>query len=167
MSEIGVLTTHLARTDRRALSTAWYQAWFGRRAAPSCAPPAVTRGFEPTLATSPLPRTGRAAPVAASRPPAGKAPGEASPRVAVPERRAAADIVVQRIGRAVVRLARTQRPVACTVALGTGRVQLLVRSDAGGTRIVAVCAAADRERVGRALAAARFAVAGAGIMLAA
>ena len=51
--------------------------------------------------------------------------------------------------------------------LETNRVRLLVRVDAAATRVVAICAAADRDRVACALAHARFALAGAGMTLAA
>ena len=50
-----------------------------------------------------------------------------------------------------------------TVPAAGGRVQLVVRCDGTRTRVVAVCAPALRERVERALAQARFALAGCGV----
>ncbi|MEA2722054.1 MAG: hypothetical protein QOJ39_3918, partial [Candidatus Eremiobacteraeota bacterium] len=50
-----------------------------------------------------------------------------------------------------------------TVNVAGGRVHLLVRSDGACTRVVAVCAPLLRERVERALAHVRFALAGAGM----
>ena len=46
------------------------------------------------------------------------------------------------------------------IRAANGRVHVVVRSAAGGTRVVAVCEPALRERVERALAQARFALAG-------
>ncbi len=78
-----------------------------------------------------------------------------------------AELIARRIARPIVSHTHAPRGFARTVTLGSSRVRLLVRTDAGGTRIVALCASADRERVARALAQVRIALAGAGVTLAA
>jgi hypothetical protein len=72
--------------------------------------------------------------------------------------------LARRIERGVVRqTARgAVRSAAFAIDAGNGRVHLLVRTDGGRTRIVALCAPHLRERVDRALAHARFALAAAG-----
>ena len=84
----------------------------------------------------------------------------------MPERRSELDVATRRILGAVHEM-RPATLASRTVDVGSARVRLLVRTDGGVTRVVAVCAAADRERVARALAGARFALAGAGIVVAA
>ncbi|MGA2392881.1 MAG: hypothetical protein ABSH03_05995 [Candidatus Lustribacter sp.] len=71
---------------------------------------------------------------------------------------------MRRIERAVVTLsARRPVPAAHTVDVDGGRVRLLVHTDGRRTRIVAVCSAPLRDVVERALASARFTLAGAGL----
>jgi hypothetical protein len=159
---IAVLALQLARTDRRALSQAWYDTLHvavqeqlsmqtQHRGSPAFEQHAVaTHGAGPS---APASRIGAGA-VARRSHDASHVEGVASVR-----REA------QRI-RITAALA-TARPIARTVAIGDHRVRLLVRSDAGGTRVVAICAAADRDRVARALAGVRVALAGAGVTVAA
>lgn len=71
------------------------------------------------------------------------------------------------LARAVATIATRGQDGAHTVALGRGRVRVMVRTDAGVTRLVALCAERDREAVARALAATRFALATAGFAVAA
>jgi hypothetical protein len=78
------------------------------------------------------------------------------------ERRRPVTETARRIERAVAKLARRPDvPAAHTLDVAGGRVRLLVRSDGSGTRIVALCSGPLREQVERALAGARFALAGA------
>jgi hypothetical protein len=77
------------------------------------------------------------------------------------DRRRPPSDAARRIERAVATAAH--RRASQTVDLGGGRVQLLVRTDGPTTRIVAVCATEARPRVERALAQARFALAGRGL----
>jgi hypothetical protein len=58
---------------------------------------------------------------------------------------------------------RSHAPATLSVKIGDGRVALLVRTDGGTTRIVALCAPQLRERVDRALAHARFSLAASGM----
>jgi hypothetical protein len=60
---------------------------------------------------------------------------------------------------------RTPRSGAASFAIraGGGRIHLIVRADGTHTRVVAVCTAPLRERVERALAQARFALAARGV----
>jgi len=70
----------------------------------------------------------------------------------------------RRIARAVVTLsARRPVPAAHTVDVAGGRVRILVHTDGRATRIVALCSAPLRDTVERALASARFTLAGAGV----
>ncbi|HEX3549165.1 MAG TPA: hypothetical protein VHT53_02250 [Candidatus Elarobacter sp.] len=73
--------------------------------------------------------------------------------------------IAQSVERAVAHTVTS--PVSQTFQLRAGRedVRLLVRGDATGLRLVAVCAAAARERVERALAQARFVLAARGVRL--
>ena len=75
--------------------------------------------------------------------------------------------LARRIERAIVRSGALapHRAAAVAVALDDGRVHLLVRTDGATTRIVALCAPHLRERVDRALAHARFALAATGTRL--
>jgi len=80
-----------------------------------------------------------------------------------PERRLARSDLARRIERGLAR--RTPRNGAASFAIraGGGRIHLVVRSDGARTRVVAVCAPPLRERVERALAQARFVLAGRGV----
>ncbi|HEV2741180.1 MAG TPA: hypothetical protein VGU66_21655 [Candidatus Elarobacter sp.] len=168
---VAVVATQLADTDRRALSQAWYSALHlaerppGARHAPlaSAPPPANADGARrarnphdapPRRSIESARGAGDAARNAAARP-----AGE----IAGPERRAVKTELARRIER---RLAlRPPRGATASFAVhgAGGRVHVVVRSDGGRTRVVAVCAAPLRERVERALAHARFALAGRGV----
>lgn len=165
---VAILATHLAITDRRALSQAWYSALRLAEHAPAVAVPRARVAVE-----APQPAAARAVPVA--RATAGRgavAPGAAPPRRATsgrsdgpaafaPERRAPQTELARRIERGLARHVRGA-PASFAVSVAGGRVQLLVRSDGARTRVVAVCAPKVRERVDRALAHARFSLAAAG-----
>jgi hypothetical protein len=160
--DVAVVATQLARTDRRALSQAWYSALH-------LAHDDGAAARVPTRATGlpvPCALPARAhAPAASTTRGSATAGGAARKRdaAAVPpavERRHVADAAAKRVERALARLAsRAVRRPSHTVAIDGGRVTLLVRSDAQATRIVAVCAAPLRPAVERALAHARYALA--------
>ncbi|GAC1543084.1 MAG: hypothetical protein NVS2B17_22400 [Candidatus Velthaea sp.] len=80
------------------------------------------------------------------------------------ERRAPKTDLARRIERAVVRRrsAIARPPSSIALKAAGGRVALLVRCTGNSTRIVALCAPVLRERVERALAQARFALAARG-----
>jgi hypothetical protein len=88
-------------------------------------------------------------------------------RALLPERRGPAGELARRIERAIVPFGGRvpQRTSAVAVAVGEGRIHLLVRTDGATTRIIALCPAHHRERVDRALAHARFALAASGTRL--
>lgn len=164
---VAVIATQIAQTDRRALSEAWYSALHLAREAPPRAQPSRRSA----AAAAPLPDAplrGRAAGATATpaiAPAFARGARGAGPRGdSADERRRAPSETERRVGRALAALATLPRtPVAHTVDVAGGRVRLLVQSDGRTTRIVALCSAALREPVQRAVASARFALAGAGV----
>jgi hypothetical protein len=80
------------------------------------------------------------------------------------ERRRPVSETARRIERAVQRLAAMPSvPSGHTIDVDGGRIRLLVHHDGRTARLVALCSGPLREQVERALASARFALAGAGI----
>jgi hypothetical protein len=164
---VAVLATHLAQTDRRTLSQAWYSALHlaadaprTRTPAPRAVPPAPDRGAARTTAASESTRPADGAP---PRPPRGAIAVRADARRAladVPERRAAKTAFARTLERGIARRAACGQTASFVVRGANGRVQLVVRTGAGPTRVVAICAPPMRERVERALAHARFTLAG-------
>jgi hypothetical protein len=163
---VAVIATDVAQTDRRALSEAWYSALhLADNARPPQPPRATTK-----LATTPASPTQRAphAPQVGGegRPPLSSraSRGTAIPPPSAQDRRQPTSASSRRIERAVVTLsARRPVPAAHTVDVDGGRVRLLVHTDGRRTRIVAVCSSPLRDVVERALASARFTLAGAGL----
>ena len=163
---VAVVATQLARTDRRALSQAWYSALHLAHDAHAIAAPAVRRAVcvvpssGSVRAKTPDQRASRSA----GRPPLVR--GERAPRTPVApasERRRPVSETTARIERALSHLAVPARPsCAQTIELAEGRVRLLVRTERGRTRVVALCSDALRDHVERALARARFALAAMG-----
>lgn len=186
---VAVLATELPATDRRALSQAWYSALHlaertPRAGSASHQPAGSANGGASGFAHDARPAQGAAhsdgasargmaqraasarrdasathdTSVRARRHGAG-APRDRSEPLA--ERRAPKSELAGRIERA---LAQRGRGMSASFALSAagGRVRLLVRSDGARTRVVAVCAPPLRERVERALAQARFALAARG-----
>jgi hypothetical protein len=164
---VAVVATQLADTDRRALSQAWYSALHLADHSPAAAPRArMPSGGSPAGSRCARDADGilqRRSPdgAALARRRAGDArtPG-GSPTGA--ERRNPKTELARRIERGLTR--RPPRAAASfAVRGGDGRVHLVVRDDGALTRVVAVCAPPLRERVERALAQARFALAGRGV----
>jgi hypothetical protein len=165
-SGVAVVATQLAQTDRRALSQAWYSAL---HLADASAPPRRSRAAQSTAAPSTAHALEEQAPAAGVRSaapmrPAAVPSGTREQRfAAASERRCAPSAAARRVERAVERIARApHRTGAQTIAIDGGRVRLLVRSDRGATRIVALCSEPLRAGVERALAHARFALAARG-----
>lgn len=166
---VAVVATRLPDIDRRALSQAWFSALH-------LAEPAVTHVASPrtALAAGPFPKSSNRTTVTAEPAAVGSRAGTRDgtsraasvllPRI---ERRALSSELARRIERAVVKhLARgPQRSAAIVIDAGEGRVHLLVRIDPTATRIVALCSPQLRDRVDRALAHARFALAASGTRL--
>lgn len=160
---IAVIAMQLARTDRRALSQAWYDSLHVARTADA------SRGVAGRVTTN-----ASTAQVRTLRPPEAR-PSPAHPaafrrrsiEAAARPHALEPDVAVTKLRRAITTLASPSRSVAQTISLGSARVRLIVRTDAAGTRVVAICTAADRERVGRALAQVRVSLAAAGVTLAA
>lgn len=164
---VAVVATRLPNIDRRALSQAWYSALHVTQ------PPVRAMALHPQLPAS--------TPGTSLRRPAGSNPATARTGVAghsgqplavrpapigtpAVERRGAVGELARRIERAVARgvVRGPVRSAAVAIDAGGGRVHLLVRTDGATTRIVALCAPHLRERVDRALAHARFALAASG-----
>ena len=163
---VAVIATRIAQTDRRALSEAWYSALHLAHDAPPARSAAARRvPSGPELAASarvgPAQADGKrvATPLSAH---ARRAAGMQG--VALPERRRPPNEIARRIERAVERLsARRPVPAAHTLDVAGGRVRLLVHHDGRALRIVALCSSPLRDVVERALASARFALAGTGV----
>ncbi len=179
--DVAVVATDLARTDRRALSQAWYSALHiaeggGGPAVRTRGIPAGDASRSPVVGERQAPRSARSASPGGS--------GSARPRgdTARAHGRAGASEVTELGGRRIAAspLARgVAREIGARAALrdgarrsavmsfvvrdGGGRVQVLVRSDGESTRVVAVCSPRLRERVERALAHARFVLAAHGV----
>lgn len=168
---IDVLTTQLAATDRRALSQAWYSALHvaehssrgmvahGRRAVTSrrpagpCGP--ATMSTTPRIITDPRRTTA---------PAAGAARRRGNPEPIAAERRAANSPLAHKLERALAHHIHPERPASFALRTADGRIHLTIRTDGARTRLVAICAPSLRDRVERALAQARFALAGRGLM---
>ncbi len=167
---VAVVATQLADTDRRALSQAWYSALHLADRPPAAAhvPPArVPCGAPPGGSRSERGANGAPQPRSADDGShARNAPRTVSSRfdgAVTVERRVPKTQLARRIEHGLAR--RPPRGVAASFAVrgAGGRVHLVVRGDGALTRVVAVCAPPLRERVERALAQARFALAARGV----
>lgn len=170
---VAVIATQVAQTDRRSLSEAWYSALHLAH------PAQVAPGPKPRKPTDPPPQSNHALPSRREGAPLSsrtedcnairrRVSAKAQPIELPVERRRPVTAAAQRIERAVVRLTgRRPVPAAHTVDVAGGRVRLLVHTDGRTTRIVAVCSSPQRDVVERALASARFTLAGAGVAVAA
>ena len=161
---VAVLATHLAATDRRALSEAWYSA-LHLAAAPATRSAAAGRGAAAHVRPA---RDARGSGQPSPRRPADFDPQQRPPGAVrvregrldgVPERRTPKSELGRRLERALLRRLPRAAQTQFGLSAAGGRVHLLVRAEGGRTRVVAVCAPALRERVERALAHARFALA--------
>jgi hypothetical protein len=162
-NRVTILATQLATTDRRALSQAWYSALHlvehERGTASANGAERATRP-EPVVprgdCASEQGRVARREAAAMLQHGARRQRLSAAPIV---ERRAPKSELARRIERVIVQRRRAAASTSFAIAPGGGRVHLLVRNDGGRTRVVALCAPALRERVERALAHARYALA--------
>jgi hypothetical protein len=167
---VAVVATQLADTDRRALSQAWYSALHlaerppGAGHAPLARLPRAARLNGSRFARDPndAPQR-RSADVALHARDAGRVAGARSNGVASAERRVPKTELARRIEHGLARCSPRAAAASFAVRGADGRVHLVVRSDGARTRVVAVCAPPLRERVERALAQARFALAGRGV----
>ena len=165
---VAVLATHLV-TDRRALSQAWYSAL--HLAEPSPRPRTPSQRVAPSKAmaqrrtessNSALGRMRRTCAGTSSGAGSLRSRGDAARAdsgVHVSERR----VLARRIAHDVARGTADHTTRSFAMRLDGGRVHVFVRGDGARIRIVAVCAEALRSRVERALAQARFALAGRGL----
>jgi hypothetical protein len=164
---VAMVATQLAGTDRRALSEAWYRAL--HLAEPS--PLSRHAGARATRSAGEMPHhleSERGAPMPPAR--ADVSAGRNGARSAIatlvertPERRAPRTPLAARFDRALRRRVAREGAAQFAVRAAGGRVQVLVRADAGRTHVVALCVPALRERVARALAHARFTLAAGGV----
>jgi hypothetical protein len=162
---VSVLAANLAQTDRRALSQAQYSALHipehqkprsGARSSHNASACAFASALSSHASAS-----HRLSQVAS---PAHRVRARADLKRQAVERRAPRTDLARRIARAVEAhpLRRDAASASVSVKTPDGRVQLLVRTQGGVTRVVALCAAPLKERVERALAQARFALAAGG-----
>ncbi|HEY0382960.1 MAG TPA: hypothetical protein VGC72_12255 [Candidatus Elarobacter sp.] len=168
---VAVVATQLPGTDRRALSQAWYSALHlaERPRAAAHAP----RARESLLGAPSGPRSATGANAAARDAAndtgrgAGRtargATGRYDANAVDAERRIPKTELARQIERGLARRPARGAPASFAVRGAGGRVHLIVRNDGAHTRVVAVCAPPLRERVERALAQARFALAGRGV----
>ena len=176
--------THLAQTDRRALSQAWYSALHLAAGAPRPRAPVTRTPHGESSVARRFPRLGRApdpGAVASSASGGGRSAasrGRSAPRAtasgetvaALAQRRGAKNAPAGHVGRGLARVSQDDSPgdrfagtASFAVRAANGRVHLVVRTAGGTTRVVAVCVPALREHVERALAQARIALTGAGL----
>lgn len=163
---VAVVATQLAQTDRRALSEAWYSALhLAGGSIPRTHAPANRAGTPSLPARAAYATPARPSGQLAAAYPPPRLRGRGGARVTVHgERRRPVSDTAKRIERALTALAvRRPVPAAHTIDVAGGRVRLLVHDDGRATRIVALCSPPLREQVERALAGARFTLAGAGL----
>lgn len=164
-----ILCAPLAATDRRALSQAWYSALRLARAKPAGTPQAAPAPLEPPVRAvarvrPPFGRSSNNAFAALPPPAVPRSPRSAPVAQGVPERRAARSALAARIVRT---FSAPRVPARATFAVGASnaRVHVMLQTCGRRARLVAVCAPHERPRVERALAQARFALAGRGLTL--
>ena len=168
---VAVFATHLPWTDRRALSQAWYSALHLAERTPRSrearaaahAEKAAPRRVAQTVRGSALQPAGDAVARRACKPlrtPSRRRDPSAPQR----ERREPRSALTRCTGHAPASRTRRAVPSAFAVSAANGGVHLLVHADGTRTRVVAVCAPRLRERVERALAHARFALASHGLV---
>ncbi len=162
-----ILTAPLAAIDRRSLSQAWYSALHLAQARSS---PASCDHTSPKHAA--IQREQRRAGeysrrLSPEQPPAGaERKGQMTRRTAAPpERRAERSPLARRIERAFLDPVRSNRRATFTIDGAQARVHVALQTTASGIRLVAVCPAAVRSSVARALEEARYALALRGIAL--
>ncbi len=157
--EFDVLTAPLAEIDRRTLSQAWYSA-LDLAAAPSASPRSPKRAVaDPAPARTPIASpAGTPSRVAVSNariPATAHACGSAGSAL---ERRSTRSELARRIERIVARPLPEARAASFALRGPHGRVQILVRSVAGRTHLIAICAQEARADVARALDQVRYAL---------
>lgn len=157
---IAIVAAQLVRSDRRALSQAWYSALHLAESPVSSAKPRFAGSASAATGAARAGGSGTPATVATAGLARGARSGSPAPAPEVP-RAAAQDPRDGRLVRALARLAERGRSAAQTVELAGGRVRLLVRDDGRTTRIVAVYVPELRVPVARAIAAAGVRLAGA------
>jgi hypothetical protein len=164
--DYSILTAPLAAIDRRALSQAWYSALHLARSASPAAnvPQHLLKARTAEAVTQRVHIAGtahRAQPLASSP----RGAGRSRMKVEAPERRAVRSPLARRIERTFLDPARPVRRATFSVAGTRARVHVALQSGASGMRLVAVCPAALRAVVARALDQARYALALRGISL--
>ena len=172
-AELSVVAMQVARTDRRALSQAWYSAlhFHDRRGVPAhaggpaarrCAAGSCRTANARGATSATVRRVGATLRVAGRG--TARARGRHCPNVpsAVRERRVRVSPLAARIVRGVRARMHPNATASFTVRDDAARVHLVMRSEGGRLRVVAVCSPRLKERVERALAHARFVLAGSG-----
>jgi hypothetical protein len=158
--EFDVLTTPLAEIDRRALSQAWYSALRLGHESSQPSPAAARPITTPALArTSTNPSAFREPRATAANARVSRTARGREPVAASAERRAPRSELARRIERIAARPLAPARGAFFVLRGKHGRVQIMVRSQAGRTHLVAVCAPEARLDVARALDEVRYTLA--------
>ena len=164
---VSILTAPLAAIDRRALSQAWYSALHlahAENARASCGHPSSALPFHEREQRH---AAARSIPAPARDRSAQRLPKRSvqSRSAEAPERRAERSSLARRIERMFLDPVRRVNRATFTLDGAQARVHVALQTTASGTRLVAVCPAAVRAGVARALSEARYALAVRGVVL--
>ena len=163
-TSVAIVATQLAHTDRRALSQAWYSALhLAEHAAPKPRSASSARVVAPPSRAGAVADAGNVRGGTPQSHPSSTGAALRGAMTHAADRRAPKTELARRIERALTRRVPREGQASFAVRAAGGRVQLIVRADGERVRVVAVCATTLRERVDRALAQARFALAGRGV----
>lgn len=163
-----ILTAPLAAIDRRTLSQAWYSALHLAADHPSEATPPRRKSasLNESARSASLPaRT--AAPIARPKTAirATSAKGTKREATAAPERRGVRSPLARKIERTLLTPSAPSTRATFSIGAARERVHIALHVRGARVRLVAICAPRVRERVARALAQARYALAQRGVAL--
>jgi hypothetical protein len=163
-----IITAPIAAIDRRALSQAWYSALHraGGKTVAAQPPRAAGRAQGETPIRARSPRTAEST-TGTGRPDATRRANAAPIRAGEPmiDRRAPRSSLSRCIERRFLDPRANVRRATFELGAGGARVHVVLQSRGASVRLVAFCAREQRDRVARALAQARFALARHGIAL--
>lgn len=160
-SGLAVVSTPLPLVDRRSLSQAWYSALHLAPHAREAVHVATLHNKTPELrVVSRNAPVGHVAATAVPRPEIDRARAGGGRVPTLAERRSAPPPLARKVVRALERRIPAEHPAGVALRTESGRIQILVRRDAGRLRLIALCSEDVRENVARAIAHASYALAG-------